>query len=293
VGTIKLSNGIFSASISPKGAELKSLVEEETGTEFIWSGDPAWWSGTAPVLFPIVGGLKNKEYLYKNKKYSLPNHGFARQSLFKILKQSPDQAVFTLNSDQEIRKMYPFDFSLSVIFRMEPVGLAVQYDVINRGSNIMLFSIGSHPAFKLPFAGGYLENYYIHFSEEEDMPRYFFEDGLYRDETAPVLSNCRQISLNSTIFNDGPIIFKNPKSSEIHIKNSKNSKEIIVSTGPIPYLAIWSKPNRAPFLCIEPWYGLPDRTDADQRFETKEGIISLAPGETHSTTYRIEIKGIN
>lgn len=289
--TIKLDNKHFSAEISPSGAELKSLVEKETGTEYIWRGDSAWWSGTAPVLFPIVGGLKNKEYLYKGKRYKLPNHGFARQSVFKAFKIGQSEAVFTLESNSDTLKMFPFHFSLKVIFRLEPSGLAVQYDVRNCGDEIMLFSIGSHPAFNLPFAGGYLENYYVHFSEEEEMHRYFFEDGLYRNETAPVLSNCRQISLNERIFNDGPLIFKKPRSTEIHIKNSRNSKEIVVSTGPLPYLAIWSKPGRAPFLCIEPWYGLPDITDSDQNFDKKEGIHKLEKEKTFSTTYRIEIRG--
>ena len=289
--TIKLENGNFSASISSKGAELKSLYEKKSETEYIWNGDPAWWSGTAPVLFPIVGGLINKEYLYKGKKYSLPNHGFARQSLFKATKTGSSSAMFELNSDSETKKNYPFDFTLQVRFSLEQSGLAVQYDVVNNGSDKMLFSIGSHPAFNLPFAGGYIENYYVHFSEEEDMPCYYFEDGLFKDEPYPVLSNSRQISLNRTIFDKGPFIFKNPKSTEVHIKNSKNSKEIIVSTGPVPYLGIWSKPNGAPFLCIEPWFGLPDNIDGDQDFENKEGIQSLESGEIFSTTYRIEISG--
>ena len=291
MGIINLENKNFSASISTKGAELKSLVEKETETEYIWSGDPAWWSGTAPVLFPIVGGLKDKTYLYNGKKYSLPNHGFARVSTFKAKKTNSTTAIFTLSSNAETKKIYPFDFVLDITFSLEAEGLAIQYDVKNTGTGKMYFSIGSHPAFKLPFAGGYLENYYIHFSEEEDMPRYFFEDGLYRNEPTPVLSNCRQLSLNSKIFDDGPIIFKNPQSTVIHIKNSRNSKEIVVSTDPLPSLAIWSKPNRAPFLCIEPWFGLPDPVDSDQNFINKEGILNIKSHSCFSTTYRIEIKG--
>lgn len=288
---INLNNKYLSASISSKGAELKSFIEKKSGTEYIWNGDPAWWSGTAPVLFPIIGGLKNKEYLYKGKKYSLPNHGFAHKSIFKGIQTGSSTAVFTLSANEETIKIYPFDFTLEVKFSLEQGSLAVQYNVINRGSDNMIFSIGSHPAFKLPFAGGYFENYYIHFSEEENMPRYFSKDGLYRNETAPIISNCRKISLNRKIFDDGAIIFKNPKSTEIHIKNSKNSKEIVISTGPIPYLAIWSKPNRAPFLCIEPWFGLPDNEDSDQNFVNKEGIQTLESGKIFSTAYRIEVTG--
>jgi galactose mutarotase-like enzyme len=207
VEIINLYNKNFSASISPKGAELKSFYEKQSEIEYIWKGDPAWWSGSAPVLFPIIGGLKNKEYLYKGKKYSLPNHGFARESTFKAKQTGFTSAEFTLESNENTRKMYPFDFILKVVFTLENNGLAVQYDVFNKSIDSMFFSIGSHPAFNIPFAGGYLENYYVHFSEEEDMPRYFFEDGLYRNETAPVFSNCRQISLNSTIFKNGPLIF--------------------------------------------------------------------------------------
>ncbi len=289
--TIKLQNENFSASISPLGAELKSLVEKKTGTEYIWGGDPAWWNGSAPVLFPIVGGLKNQKYNYNGKTYSIANHGFARRSRFKLISRTQSTAIFELNSNIETKKMYPFDFSLQVIFSLEFGGIAVEYNVKNNGNGQMFFSIGSHPAFNLPFAGGYIENYYIHFGEEENMERYFFENGLYRDETAPVFSNCRQISLNRKIFNDGPLIFKKPVSTEFHIKNSLNSKEIIVSTGEVPYLAIWSKGDGAPFVSIEPWFGLPDITTTNQDFTKKEGILSLESGKTFSTTYRIEVTG--
>ncbi len=291
VETINLQNENFSASISPLGAELKSLVEKKTGTEYIWCGDPAWWNGSAPVLFPIVGGLKDQKYNYNGKTYSIANHGFARRSRFKLISSTQSTALFELNSNIETKKMYPFDFSLQVLFSLEFGGIAVQYNVKNNGTGQMFFSIGSHPAFNLPFAGGYIENYYIHFGEEENMERYFFENGLYRDKTAPVFSNCRQISLDRKIFNDGPLIFKKPVSTEFHIKNSLNSKEIIVSTEEIPYLAIWSKGDGAPFVSIEPWFGLPDVTTTNQDFAKKEGILSLESGKTFSSTYRIEVTG--
>ncbi len=286
--TIRLENKCFSALISSRGAELKSLVEKETGTEYIWNGDPVWWTGSAPVLFPIVGRLKNSEYIYEGKTYSLPQHGMARTSQFSVSQTNREEAVFTLESCENSRKMYPFDFTLIVTFRMEPSGLSIQYDVINRNKKNMFFSIGSHPAFNIPFAGGVLEDYYVQFSEDENIPRYKIEDGLITDKTGQILSENGKIPLNETLFDEDALVFKNPLSTEFYIKNINNTKAIRVSTGSIPYLGIWAKPGRAPFLCIEPWYGLADRSDTDKDFEHKEGVVCLKSGEIHSSSYKIE-----
>jgi len=280
----------FEARIDEAGAELKGLRDRQTGTEYLWPGDATWWSGSAPILFPNVGGLKDNKYTYRGAEYNLPQHGFARRSPFSVAAVSERSTSLELAANAETRKQYPFEFRLRVTYVLEAAGLAVQYDVANAGADTMYFSIGSHPALRVPFAGGQLENYYLHFSEEENLARHFFDNGLILEKTAPAFDTRRQIFLRLDLFDRGVLIFKHPASRVVSIRNSRNPRAVAVVTGGAPYLGIWAKPGRCPFLCIEPWYGLPDSPDATGDLTQKEGILRLEAGGAFTSTYRIEIQ---
>jgi galactose mutarotase-like enzyme len=288
---ISLSNGIFSARVAETGAELRSLMDIGSGREHIWRGDPAWWGGTAPVLFPVIGGLKNGAYSWEGRQYKMGSHGFARNSDFAVVRASEDRAELALSSSEKTRQMYPFDFSLSVSFNLERAGIAVRYDVRNTGRGPMLFSIGSHPAFAVPFAGGALENHYVLFEREENMERlYFSKEGLVDAERrGPGLEDTRLLSITRTMFDEGVMIFRGPLSREFTLRNAMNAHFITVATDGVPYLGIWSKPGGAPFLCIEPWHGIPDATNATGNLAEKEGMVRLSQRETFTTGYRIEV----
>lgn len=287
---ITMRNGFWGARISETGAELKSLACLATGQEYIWSGDSAWWTGSAPVLFPIIGGLKGGKYSWEGGQYRLPSHGFARTSEFAVTRAGEDFAELTLESGPKTREAYPFDFVLTVSFRLEQSGIAVRYDVTNRGSGRMYFSIGSHPAFVVPFAGGVLENYYVLFEKEESLERWFFNDGVIEaGRTEEAFENSRVISLSRKIFDRGILIFKHPASREFAIACSRSSRSVRIVTDGVPYVGIWSKPGGAPFLCIEPWHGIPDMSDATGNIIDKEGIMALEPRSVFSTGYRVEI----
>jgi galactose mutarotase-like enzyme len=287
---ITIGNGIWHARVAETGAELKGLTFLPTGQEYIWRGDPSWWSGSAPVLFPVIGGLKGGRYTWQDRSYALPSHGFARTSQFTVIHSTEDSAVLHLSSSAATREQYPFDFALTVSFQLERAGISVRYEVSNAGTCRLYFSIGSHPAFVVPFAGGVLENYYVLFEKEETLERHFLTDGVMdatRTETA--LENSRVLSFTRGTFERGAMVFRNPLSREFSIRNSLNSHSIRLETEGVPYLGIWTKPGGAPFLCIEPWHGLPDRSDTTGRFEEKEGILTLEPGSLFTTGYRIEI----
>ncbi|MGA2975160.1 MAG: aldose 1-epimerase family protein [Spirochaetia bacterium] len=287
---ITLRGGGWGAKIAETGAELKSLTHLATGQEYIWQGDPAWWNGSAPVLFPVIGGLKGGEYTYEGVRYKLPSHGFARVSEFTASRTGEDFAELVLCSSPKTREGYPFDFTLQVSFALERAGIAVRYDVTNTGPGRMLFSIGSHPAFVVPFAGGALENYYVLFEREERLERWFFKDGMVvAGKTEEVLENSRVLNISRTMFDQGIMIFKSPASREFTIANSMSPRAVTVATDGVPYLGVWSKPGGAPFLCIEPWHGIPDMSDATGNLADKEGILSLEPRATFTTGYRIEI----
>jgi galactose mutarotase-like enzyme len=287
---ITLDNGTWRARVAETGAELKSLSHVPTGQEYIWHGDPVWWNGSAPVLFPVIGGLKGGQYSLHGKSYRLPSHGFARTMTFTVVDRAGDSVVLRLAPSAETRAGYPFEFALDVSFQLDRTGLAVGYRVSNTGTGRMYFSLGSHPAFVIPFAGGVLENYYVLFEQEETLERWFLEEGVVAaGKTEPVMENSRLLSLSRRSFERGAMIFKKPRSREIAIHNSLNGHAIRVITEGVPYLGIWTKPGGAPFLCIEPWHGLPDASDATGTIEEKEGILTLEPGSLFSTGYRVEI----
>ncbi len=285
-----LENENWHVAVSDAGAELKSLVEKATGIDYLWSGDPAWWSGTAPILFPVVGGLKGGEFVYRDRRYEMPQHGFARRGHFSLKNRTSQQLQFELMASEETQAVYPFDFILSVSFSLDYAGLSVGYEVLNAGTDKMWFSLGSHPAFRLPFAGGVLENYYVHFSSEESGFRNFFENGLCLDETDRIFANSRQVNLSRGLFNRGPVILKGIRSDSVTIRNSLNRTRITLSTGGAPNLALWSKPNGAPFLCLEPWFGLPDSPSSTGLLEQKEGSLVLDAGKSFRAGYRIEVE---
>jgi galactose mutarotase-like enzyme len=286
--SVTISNAKLSARVIDTGAELKSLTEHSTGTEYIWQSDPAWWTGAAPILFPIIGGLKNGEYHYRGQTYSMGGHGIVRKAEWKMIASDAVSATFEIVSSDETQKTYPFDFALRASFTLEDSSLAVRYEVRNTGKDEMYFSIGSHPALNLPFAGGYPEHYYFHFSRPENMERYFYKDGMHLNETEPIFNNSRQIFVTSTMFDRGPIIFKDPASESVTIVTSRNTRRVRVRTEGVEFLALWAPPG-APFACIEPWHGVMDNIDTDGDFTTKEGIMSLNAGGTYTTGYWIDI----
>jgi galactose mutarotase-like enzyme len=242
------------------------------------------------VLFPIIGGLKGGEYSHEGRTYKLPSHGLARSSDFAVARTGADFAELTLTSGPKTREAFPFDFRLSVTFQLEQTGIAVRYEVTNTGAARMYFSIGSHPAFVVPFAGGTLENYYVLFEREETLERWFFKDGVVpAGKTEEVFENSRTLSISRTTFDQGIMIFKGPVSREFAIANSRGPRAVTVVTEGVPYLGIWSKPGGAPFLCIEPWHGLPDMSDTSGNLADKEGIISLEPRAVFTTGYRVQI----
>jgi galactose mutarotase-like enzyme len=287
--SIVLRNGIFAAKISEKGAELKSLASLVTGQEYIWHGDPAWWTGSAPVLFPIVGSLKGGTYTWQGKQYALPNHGFARGSDFTVASEAGASAELVLQSTAVTRENYPFDFSLRVRFALTDTGIDVRYTVVNTGRDRMYFSLGSHPAFVVPFAGGTLENYYVLFDREESAPRWFLADNLLvPDRTAEALENGKIISLSRALFDQGALVFKHPRSQRFSLRSSLSPRAVTVVTEGAPFLGIWAKPG-APFVCIEPWHGVTDSMTANGSLPEKEGIQYLDAGGTFSTGYAVEI----
>jgi galactose mutarotase-like enzyme len=281
--TTTLSNSNLTAQINHLGAELFSL-KNNLDTEYIWEGNPEFWGKHSPVLFPIVGTLKNNSYQYNNLEYYLSRHGFAREMTFSLLEKTEISAVFCIISNVETLKVYPFDFKLQIIYTLVEKSLEIEYIVINKGNTKMPFSIGAHPAFALP---NDFENYNIEFQESEDLNYYLLENDLIANKTKKLELNNKKVALNYDLFANDALIFKNLNSRAIIIL--ENSNPILkVNFEDFPSLGLWTKVN-APFLCIEPWLGYSDTSESTGNLFEKEGILILEKSDTFESKFSIEI----
>ena len=265
---ITLSNNKISASINTIGAELIRL--EKDNQNYIWTVNETYWNKTSPILFPIVGRLKNDAYTIADKKYELPRHGFARNFEFQILNQTENSVVFVLESNSETLKNYPFEFKLQLEYELDGNELKMNYSVENRSEVTMPFSIGAHPAFAIEDS---FSDYSLQFNEAEEFVSYELENEQFSNSFRKINSENGQINLNYSLFEKDALVFKHLKSNELILLN-KNKPVLSVQFEGFPYLGIWTKPN-APFLCIEPWCGLADNVNHNGNIFEKEGINLL------------------
>ena len=278
-----ISNSNLTAKINPLGAELCSLKDSK-GKEYIWEGNLEFWGKHSPILFPIVGTLKNNSYQYNGVKYHLSRHGFAREMEFKLTNKSKNSATFSIRTSEETLTKYPFDFELQICYTLNENILEIEYKVINNGKFQMPFSIGAHPAFSLV---GSFENYSISFNQEEPLEYYILENDLISNKTKKLDIEHQKTSLNYALFENDALIFKTLKSNSLTIL--ENSKSLLkVNFEGFPSLGIWTKKN-APFLCIEPWFGYSDTEDNFGDLFQKEGILILEENEKFKSKFNIEI----
>jgi galactose mutarotase-like enzyme len=281
-----IENQFLKVEVIEKGAELNSIWQKKHQMEYLWNGDPSYWAKKSPVLFPIVGTLKNNEYFFDNKAYSLGRHGFAREKLFRVTKESPELLEFSLTEDEETLARYPFRFEFRIQYQLKYEELAVSYLVHNSGDKEMYFSVGAHPAFKLPLVSGTkYEDYYLEFNSPEDSGRWpISPDGLIEAEPVPLLNNSRRLKLTKELFEKDAIVFKNLHSDKVELASGNTGRGVEMSFTGFPYLGIWAAKN-ADFVCIEPWCGIADSVQADQQLVHKEGIQKLAPGGNFNRTW--------
>ena len=277
-----ISNGNLVAIINSKGAELNSL--KKNNTEYIWEGNSEFWGKHAPILFPIVGTLKENKYSFESNEYSLSRHGFARDLEFQVYESNKGSITFSLKSSEETFKNYPFQFELRVSYTLSETNLEVNYQVFNKNDFEMPFSIGGHPAFALP---NNFENYCLKFDGDQIISSYFLKDDLLSDDFQEIILENDKLKLNYTLFKDDALIFKNLKSNSIEIV--ENDNPILKFTfDDFPNFGIWTKEN-APFICLEPWFGYSDTIDASGKITEKQGITILESNKNFSASFSIQI----
>jgi len=284
---VVLENSKIKVSLHPVGAELQSFYRKDLGLEYIWNGDVTFWPRHSPLLFPIVGGLIDDTFSYKGKNYILAKHGFARDMEFELENQSPQSVSFILKSSDETLKSYPFHFLLRVSYTLDENRITVKYEVENTSDETMYFSIGAHPAFNVPLTKGTVyADYFLEFENEENSLRHTL-DGNIINGTVPYLQSQQKLPLKEELFYEDAIIFKDLKSTSIAIKSDKSSHGLTYNFAGLPYMGIWAAKD-APFVCIEPWCGIPDSENHNQKIEEKEGIIALEKGRKWAVNWSLE-----
>lgn len=281
----------LSIEITDVGIELCSIKSKVTGKEYMWQADPHIWGSHAPVLFPIIGSLKDGEINYNGNHYRIPKHGIVRHSSkVKLIEQTVDSLRFSLKWDEDSLSIYPFKFEIEVSYSIIGNTVQVTHLITNHGDESMFYSIGGHPAFNCPLhEGETYEDYFLEFEEPETDSTWLLDsNGLQNGQTKPVLENTRILPLHKNMFDNDAFIFKNLTSRKVTLKSKVSGDILSVQFDDFNYLGIWAKPA-APFVCIEPWLGITDHTDSEQNLETKEGIIELGTGQSEWKTFSITV----
>ena len=285
-----IKNNIIEVVISDHGAEVQSVKGAHTGEEYMWQADPEIWGRHAPVLFPIVGRLKNDEYKYQGKTYHMGQHGFARDCDFEVENHTQESITFLLKDNEKTREMYPFKFEFRVNYNLMNNLLEENFSVVNKSDETMIFGVGGHPGFILPVNNGEeKEDYY--FDMHPSIARVKIPlKGAYLDwNNRSLASTDSFIGLSDELFKDDALIYElHGHDNKVSLRTDKSKFHINVWTRNAPYVGIWSQyPNTANYVCIEPWWGIADREDADGELEHKYGMNHLEPGKEYQAGFSI------
>lgn len=280
-----MENNFLTVTVSPKGAELTSIRDKQTGFEYIWQADPAVWARHAPVLFPIVGKVKNNLLIVNDKTYPMGQHGFARDQVFTVLSETATSIWYRLVSNSETLNTFPFPFELQLGYELNQNMLHCHYKIINTGNNILYFSIGAHPGFNLPVAD--LSQYEIRFEQAETAERQLLSDGLFNGTSKPVLSSPTHIQLSKKLFEEDAIVLNHLNSTSYSLKHQHSNFTIGLKYEGFPYMGIWTQKNCERYICLEPWCGHADSTAGHDDISAKAGINSLEPGAVFERTYAL------
>ena len=285
---ISFGSEALRAGVNPLGAELSSLIDGD-GAELMTDADPAYWTGRAPILFPIVGALAGDRYRVDGTDHMMPKHGFARRSTFALVGVDDDRATFRLEASDATRASYPFDFALTVDFRVVEATLTIETTLANTGDRDLPASFGYHPAFAWPLPyGGAREDHVLTFdADEADMLMALTPDGLIAGERASPLHD-RTLPLRDDLFADDALIWS-PVASQGVTYGVPGQPSLRIEWDAAE-LGVWTKPGAA-FVCVEPWWGHADRLGFAGEIWDKPGIMRLAPGERHMFAMHVTLTG--
>lgn len=286
--TVRIATAGLSATISTRGAELVRL-QDGGGRDLLWDGDPAFWTGRAPLLFPIVGRLADDRLEVDGVTYPMKQHGIARTRLFTVVEEASDAVRFRLRDDDETRAQYPFAFTLDAVYHLHGPSLTVALEVANTGTELLPASAGFHPAFSWPLPyGAPREAHRVTFAEKETGALRRVSGGLLTPEHHPNPVQGRVLPLADSLFVDDALVFLDPVSRSVRY-GAPDHPGLRVDFPHMPQLGLWTKPG-AGFLCIEPWSGYASPQDFTGPFAAKPGLTHVPPGATHSFAFTVTLE---
>ena len=287
MSAVQIASEWLTANIALRGAELMQLVDSQ-GHNLLWAGDPLWWSGRSPLLFPIVGKVPNDQLLIEGKEFHMPAHGFARRMDFTLLEHDHSSCVFELRSNLETQQHYPFPFALQLAYRISGRLLKMAATVSNGGTVAMPMSLGYHPAFPWPLPyDARRDSYELRFEIEEPAPVRRLIGSLLSRDAQPSPVDRQILHLSDDLFENDAIIFDALCSRSLTY-GTRDTPMLEVNFSDMPHLGVWSKPG-APFICIEPWQGHAAPVDFAGEFREKPGVVSVPPGRAKRYEMSIEL----
>lgn len=279
-----IENEFFICTIDSLGAEIRSLKDKSNGEEYIWPINKDIWASSSPVLFPSIGNIKLNKILFNGEEYSMPKHGIVRNNPnLKFTQLSISECAFNLAASKETLKQYPFDFSLTVSYKLEENRLIMRYGVENKDKMPMPFSWGGHTAYLCDLSNGKnLSDYVVEFPEGVELKSNYLESsGLLSTSTKIIEAKDGILELSDWLFNEDALVFSGINCDWVRLRRKDQTKGVLVKFKGFPNLALWSKP-KADFLCIEPWLGLPDKMDESIDLAKKSTYKVLNPNEKFS-----------
>lgn len=290
MGRYTLENDQIAIAVDSHGAELKSLVRKDTRTEYMWKADPEFWGRTAPVLFPFVGAVNNKEFRTKGQTFTMGQHGFARDMEFELESKTEDALWFVLNSSEETLAKYPYAFVLKIGYRLCGSTAEVIWQVENPSDEELPFSIGGHPAFNCPIEPGKKQtDYQISFDVKGPITSTRLEDGLASAETDVYELKDGFLPVTEHLFDKDALIIEGQGVKKVALCDAQGKAYLTVSMD-APLFGIWSPTGKnAPFICIEPWYGRCDDAGYTGELKDRKWGNLLAPGQTWKESFTISV----
>ncbi|QLF68263.1 aldose 1-epimerase family protein [Peteryoungia desertarenae] len=285
---IDIGTGDLRASISALGAELQSLTTDD-GRDWLWHGDPVWWSGRSPILFPIVGKAPNGQIAIAGKTYAMAQHGFARRSRFELIAHTEDSCEHQLVSSDETRGQYPFDFCLSLAHRVDGRSLVVTAKVQNRDEGPLPFGIGFHPAFRWPLPGADGKAHYVSLDNGQSPKMIQLEDGLIGQSLPGSPFRAGRLELEHHLFDHDALIFPEGAGTGLTY-GAEGGPSLHFTFENLPNIALWQKPG-APFLCVEPWHGMAAHAGGTAEITERPYTIALAKGQDMCFSFRLTLDG--
>jgi len=282
-----LANAHLRVEVSPLGAELQKLADA-AGRDYLWSGDPQWWNGRAPLLFPMVGRASRDAIRIDGVDYPLPQHGFARRATFEVVEATPTRAVFRLTDSQATRAGYPFAFRLDVAYELRGSTLSSVATVRNPGATPLPCAFGYHTAFRWPLPGASGAHEVV-FEKPETAAIHKPADGLFSRESFANPFASGRATVESAMFEGGALIFVPLESRRVVFRSVDGGPAVHVAFPNLPHFALWTKPG-APYLCLEPWQGYAAPEGYEGEFSARPGVVEIAPGASRDFAMDIIIE---